>query len=400
MLNCQPQKKGKKVVSRLEKHSFVTIFIENRHHLTPFSPGMNACLNKNQTRPKRQIYAVDLFCGAGGLTRGLLDAGIKVKAGVDLDPICQYPYEHNNGSEFLNKSVTELEPGEISHFYCNDGFSLLAGCAPCQTFSTYNLKERSKKEKDKKWFLLLEFARLVGEIQPDLVTMENVPGLEEQDVFQVFLNTLKEHRYNVSYQVVACEEYGIPQHRRRLVLLGSKLGTIRLLTPDEIGAEKMTVRQAFEGLPPLLDGEQSPVDALHQCSKLSDINRRRIRASKPGGTWRDWPKELIADCHKKNTGKSYGSVYGRMEWDQPAPTMTTQFFGFGNGRFGHPKEDRAISLREGAIIQSFPRDYEFVEPGAPICQRNIGRLIGNAVPVKLGEVIGKSLVAHIKSISN
>lgn len=353
---------------------------------------------KRQIRHSRQIYAVDLFCGAGGLTRGLLDAGIRVKAGVDLDPICRYPYEHNNGAEFLNKSVTELEPGEIRGFYRKGCFSLLAGCAPCQTFSTYNMKERSKKEKDKKWFLLLQFARLVGEIQPDLVTMENVPGLEEQDVFQNFLNTLNAHGYNVFHQVVACEEYGIPQHRRRLVLLGSKLGSIRLLTPDEIGAEKRTVRQAFEGLPHLRDGEQSTSDALHQCSKLSDINLRRIRASKPGGTWRDWPKELIAECHKKNTGKSYGSVYGRMEWDQPAPTMTTQFFGFGNGRFGHPEEDRAISLREGAIIQSFPRNYEFAEPGAPICQKNIGRLIGNAVPVKLGEVIGKSLVAHINSV--
>lgn len=359
---------------------------------------MRSNIKNTQTRPKRQIYAVDLFCGAGGLTHGLMDAGIKVRAGVDLDPICKYPYEHNNeGAKFLKKSVTDLEPEEIYSFYRKRSVSLLAGCAPCQTFSTYNLKERSKKEKDKKWFLLLEFARLVGEIQPDLVTMENVPGLEEQDVFQEFLDTLESNGYSVSYKVVACEEYGIPQHRRRLVLLGSKHGEIRLLTPEEVDAKPMTVRQAFEGLPPLHDGEQSPTDSLHQCSKLSAINLKRIRASKPGGSWRDWPKELIADCHKKDTGKSYGSVYGRMEWDQPAPTMTTQFFGFGNGRFGHPEQHRAISLREGAIIQSFPRDYEFVEPGTPVCQKNIGRLIGNAVPVKLGEVIGKSLVVHVNT---
>lgn len=349
----------------------------------------------NTMKPLRSIYAIDLFCGAGGLTRGLLDAGIKVKAGVDLDPVCQYPYEHNNGSKFLEESVTDLQPKEICGFYRKGCLRLLAGCAPCQTFSTYNMKARSKEDKDKKWFLLLEFARLVQEIQPELVTMENVPGLEEQDVFQTFLKTLRDAGYHVSHQVVACAEYGIPQHRHRLVLLASKLGEIQLLTPKEIGAKKKTVRQAFRGLPHLRHGEQSKQDPLHQSSKLSDINLRRIRASKPGGTWRDWPSELVADCHKKESGNTYGSVYGRMEWDQPAPTMTTQFFGFGNGRFGHPEEDRAISLREGAIIQSFPRNYQFSKPDEPICQKNIGRLIGNAVPVKLGEVIGRSLVSHV-----
>lgn len=131
---------------------------------------------------------------------------------------------------------------------------------------------------------------------------------------------------------------------------------------------------------------------------LSPLNLQRIRASKPGGSWRDWPQELVVDCHKKDSGKSYGSVYGRMKWDEPAPTMTTQFFGFGNGRFGHPEQDRAISLREGAIIQSFPLDYQFVKPNEPVRHVTIGRLIGNAVPVKLGEVIGRSIVVHVNDI--
>ena len=359
---------------------------------------MNLYSKTRPVQPKRQIYGVDLFCGAGGLTRGLLDAGIKIRAGVDLDPVCQYPYEHNNPSKFIEKSVTDLKPGEIRAFYRKGCLRLLAGCAPCQTFSTYNLKARSKEEKDNKWFLLREFARLVKEIRPDLVTMDNVPGLAEQDVFQDFLAALDANGYNVSYQIVSCEEYGIPQHRHRLVLLASKLGEIALLSPTAFGAEKRTVRQVFVGLPHLENGEQSKDDPLHQCSRLSETNLMRIRASKPGGTWRDWPEGLIAGCHKKDTGDTYGSVYGRMEWDKPAPTMTTQFFGFGNGRFGHPEEDRAISLREGAIIQSFPRDYQFVDPKEKVCQKNIGRLIGNAVPVKLGEVIGRSIVAHVNKI--
>lgn len=355
-------------------------------------------IESKQIKPFRQIDAVDLFCGAGGLTRGLLDAGISVRAGVDLDPICEYPYKQNNDAEFLHKSVTDLQPDDIQLFYRKRSLRLLAGCAPCQTFSTYNLKARSADEKDKKWFLLLEFARLVNEISPELVTMENVPGLADQDVFAKFIHTLQDNRYNVAYQVVACYEYGIPQNRNRLVLLASKLGKIRLLSPEEFGAEKKKVDDVLKNLPPLHAGERSKDDPLHQCSRLSPLNLQRIRASKPGGSWRDWPQELVADCHKKDSGESYGSVYGRMKWNEPAPTITTQFFGFGNGRFGHPEQDRAISLREGAIIQSFPPSYQFVKPNEPVCQKNIGRLIGNAVPVKLGEVIGRSIVVHVNDI--
>ena len=318
-----------------------------------------------QIKPVRQIYAVDLFCGAGGLTRGLLDAGIKVRAGVDLDPFCEYPYEKNNDAEFLKRSVTDLQPDDIKLFYRKRSLRLLAGCAPCQTFSNYNLKARTAEEKDEKWFLLLEFSRLVRELSPELVTMENVPGLAEQDVFKKFIQTLESNGYHVKYQVVACVDYGIPQDRHRLVLLASKLGEIRLLPPEEFGAKRKKVRDVIGKLPSLQAGEKSVEDPLHQCSRLTPLNLRRIRASNPGGSWRDWPKELVADCHKKDSGESYGSVYGRMKWDEPAPTMTTQFFGFGNGRFGHPEQDRAISLREGAIIQSFPPDYQFVKPNEP-----------------------------------
>lgn len=134
---------------------------------------------------------------------------------------------------------------------------------------------------------------------------------------------------------------------------------------------------------------------LHAASKLSDLNLERIRASRPGGTWRDWPEHLVADCHRRETGRTYPGVYGRMEWDEPAPTLTTQFYGFGNGRFGHPEQDRAISLREGAILQGFPKSYSFLPDGAPVHFKTLGRMIGNAVPVTLGEVIGRSIAAHL-----
>ncbi len=344
----------------------------------------------------RKIYAVDLFCGVGGLTRGLLNAGVDVRLGVDIDPACKYPFTQNNETEFLLKSVDDLEAKELEPYFRKNGIKLLAGCAPCQTFSTYNQKAT---DSDKRWWLLQQFSRLVDELSPHLVTMENVPGLVDQNVFVDFIANLEVNGYWVDYQVVNCADYGVPQHRNRLVLLASRLGRIFLKSPSEFGKKPRTVRKAIGKLAPLEAGASHPKDPLHRCSALSKINMRRIKASKPNGTWRDWPKDLIADCHKKTTGKTYPSVYGRMAWDEPAPTMTTQFFGFGNGRFGHPEQNRAISLREGAILQSFPPDYEFVPQGEPIYQKTIGRLIGNAVPVTLGEVIGASLLSHVSEIT-
>lgn len=342
--------------------------------------------------PERKIYAIDLFCGAGGLTHGLVKAGIDVRLGVDIDPACEYPYTANNDTVFLLKPVEELEASDLELHYGEHGIRLLAGCAPCQTFSTYNQKAT---ESDERWWLLRQFSRLVNELSPELVTMENVPRLSEQNVFDEFVDNLEGNGYVIACAVVNCAEYGVPQQRNRLVLLASKLGPLSLLTPEQFGRKPRTVKEAIGALPPLEAGASHPEDLLHRCSSLSEINMRRMRASRPGGTWRDWPKELVADCHKKFSGKTYPSVYGRMSWDEPAPTMTTQFFGFGNGRFGHPEQDRAISLREGAILQSFPPDYEFTRPGEQVCQRAIGRLIGNAVPVTLGEVIGASLLAHV-----
>lgn len=338
------------------------------------------------------IGAVDLFCGAGGLTRGLEKSGIAVNLGIDIDPACEYPYAANNKADFLLKSVDDVEASELLAAYNGADLKLLAGCAPCQTFSSYNQKADSS---DKRWWLLLQFSRLIEETEPELVTMENVPGLMDQDVFREFVDDLEERNYHVDYKVVNCAEYGLPQQRNRLVLLASQLGPIKLLSPKEFKRKAKTVKEAIGKLPAIEAGAIDPKDPLHQSSSLSETNYQRILVSKPGGTWRDWPEDLVADCHKKKSGKTYPSVYGRMSWDEPAPTITTQFFGFGNGRFGHPEQNRAISLREGAILQSFPKKYKFTAPGEPISKKVLGRLIGNAVPVKLGELIGKSILNHV-----
>lgn len=349
---------------------------------------------KSRSTPKKpRIVGIDLFCGAGGLTRGLEEAEIEVALGVDLDPACQFPFEANNKARFLLKSVGDLTAVDLNERWENAEVKVLAGCAPCQPFSTYS--QGKADETDGRWHLLEQFERLALETLPHVITMENVPRLAEQEIFESFVDSLESEGYKVSHQVVCCADYGVPQRRNRLVLLASRLGPISLI-PKTVKTHK-TVKRALSRLPKLGAGERCEEDPLHMASGLSDLNMRRMRASKPGGTWRDWPEELVADCHKKETGKTYPGVYGRMEWAEPSPTITTQFFGFGNGRFGHPEQDRAISLREGAILQSFPRGYRFVKSGEPISLTNVGRLIGNAVPVKLGEAIGRSIVAHVAS---
>lgn len=333
------------------------------------------------------IEAVDLFCGVGGLTAGLLKAGVKVKAGYDIEPQCQFGYEYNNkNAKFILKDVAEVTKEEIDSLYSKGAIRLLAGCAPCQPFSTYNQGKDTRL--DKKWPLLYHFSRLIEEVRPELVTMENVPDVVKHEVYHDFVAKLEALGYTVSAQRVDCVQYGIPQTRKRHVLLASLISDNISLIPATHG-KPITVKEVIEGLPLLNAGEQDDSDPLHICSKLSSLNLKRIRASKPGGTWRDWPEELVAKCHTKSSGKSYSSVYGRMEWDKPAPTITTQCYGFGNGRFGHPTQDRAISLREAALLQTFPNNYKFFEGNMNF--QSIGRMIGNAVPVRLGEVVGLSL---------
>lgn len=347
-----------------------------------------------RARRKRSISAVDLFCGAGGLTRGLIDEKINVVAGIDIDTACEYPYETNNGAKFFKKDVGKLSGKNLSMLYPKGDVKVLVGCAPCQPFSKYTQGIDTKK--DAQWGLLRSFARLVAESHPDIVSMENVPELQKHSIFNEFVEALEKMEYHVSFSEVFCPAYGVPQHRNRLVLFASKFGRIEVIKPTHKPGKYLTVKEAIGHLPPLKSGEVNNADPLHRCSRLSPLNLQRIRASKPGGTWRDWDASLVAACHRKKKGRTYGSVYGRMKWNSPSPTITTQFFGFGNGRFGHPKQNRAISLREGAILQSFPGDYVFVKSETEYYLKTVGKLIGNAVPVKLGQVVGKTIVQHVK----
>lgn len=350
--------------------------------------------SRRPIRSSREISAVDLFCGVGGLTHGLVQGGISVAAGIDIDGDCRFPYEANNEARFLEKDIKSLTAKDIVPLFEKGKIRLLAGCAPCQPFSTYSQPGRSSRT-DGKWTLLEDFGRTIEEIQPELVTMENVPRLLEHRVFKRFLKSLA--GYHVWHGVVHCAEYGVPQSRKRLVLLASRLGSVELIAPTHAD-RALTLREAIATLPAIPAGGSHPEDPLHTACNLNAINMRRIKASRPGGTWRDWPIGLLSHCHRKESGKTYPSVYGRMEWEEPSPTITTQCFGFGNGRFGHPEQDRAISLREAAIIQTFPEQYKFVPEGAQIRFSVLGRLIGNAVPVRVGEVVAESLVRHVAAV--
>lgn len=341
-----------------------------------------------------QISAIDLFCGAGGLTHGLIKADINVVAGFDIEDSCRYAYERNNkGAKFYNKDVTNISADELRSLYPPNHIKLLAGCAPCQPFSTYSQGRDVKK--DKKWPLLYAFARLIRELEPELVTMENVPDVTKHEVYHDFVNELAELGYIVHAQKVFCPDYGIPQSRNRHVLVASKLGKVELIKPTKNAKEYKTVRDVIAKLPAISAGERDKKDKLHIAARLSPLNLQRIQLSKQGGTWKDWPESIRAECHKKESGKTYSGVYARMRWDMPSPTITTQCYGFGNGRFGHPDQDRAISLREAAMLQTFPKSYQFVPGNQEIHITEIGKMIGNAVPVQLGKVIGITFKNHV-----
>lgn len=334
---------------------------------------------------------IDLFCGVGGLTCGLEKAGLNVVAGYDLDATCEYAYNHNNNAKFINNDIKDVSGKEIKKILQGYDIKILAGCAPCQPFSRHQ-KDKYNRKKHKDWKLLYQFARLVEEVKPQIVSMENVPELVKEQVFMDFINILEEQNYNITYKIVNAADYGIPQRRKRLLLLASSEKQIKLIEPTHKKA--VTVREVIAGLSQVGAGEPNNTDKLHVASSLSKKNLERIRHSIPGGTWKNWPEELILNCHRKKSGQSYSSVYGRMNWDDVAPTITTQFIGYGTGRFGHPEQDRALTLREGAMLQTFPVDYSFIPEGEKVVLKNIARHIGNAVPPRLGEIVGLSIIEH------
>lgn len=350
----------------------------------------------------KDFDVVDLFCGVGGLTQGFVQEKFHVSAGVDFDETCAYAYNKNNNAKFLYKDVTKLTSEELNKLFTKRKRKILVGCAPCQPFSIYNKNSQLQiQREDDKWRLLYSFAELIKSVQPDIVSMENVPQLlsfNKGEVISHFVKVLQENNYYVNYKICNAQDYGVPQRRKRLILLASKFGEIEIIPPTHTKENFKTVRQAISHLPLIEDGEHSSMDFLHFSRKLNPLNKERIKCTPEGGGWKDWSESLVSDCHKKERGKNFKNVYGRMSWDDVSPTMTTFCIGISNGRFGHPEQDRAISLREAAIFQSFPETYDFINPEVPFSPAIIARQIGNAVPVGLGRVVARSIKKHIQKI--
>ena len=352
-----------------------------------------AVVEDSGTRPRPVATVVDLFCGAGAVSYGFLQEGFEVSCGYDIDESCRYPFKENNKTLFLRRDIAELDAEEVSARFKTGLPKILVGCAPCQPYSRY-----SRGRSDPKWFLLKDFARLAVRVRPEIVTMENVPQLVQFNKGKTFMELvadLERADYDVRWKIVNCADFGVPQTRDQLVMICSRIGRVPLPEATHARGGYITVRNAISGMPRLAAGCSHASDPLHCASVMAPINLRRIQASRPGGTWSDWPEELLADCHRKASGKQYYAVYGRLSWNQPAPTITTQFIGFGNGRFGHPEQNRALSLREGALLQTFPPNYAFVSPTERVRITKVATMIANAVPVRLARAVARAIKKHL-----
>lgn len=337
------------------------------------------------------MKAIDFFCGSGGLTRGLLDAGIDVVAGFDKDGNCRSTYERNNPSAiFFEMDIKEIR---LEDLVLKSGLRdfddvLFAGCAPCQPFS----KQRKSNGKRHDATLLNEFGRLVEKANPGYILIENVPGIAKVcgfSTFHRFLGVLEKNGYSYSYDIVDAKGYGVPQNRRRLLLIASRHFRVSLPEPKFGNSDRpfRTVRQAISHFPALQAGETHPDVFNHTAASVSALNLERLKNTPvDGGDRRSWPELLVLPCHCGNY-EGHTDVYGRMFWDRPAPTLTGRCNSISNGRYGHPEDNRAISLREAAALQSFPDRYAFFGTN-----RHIALQIGNAVPVRLAEHLGKHLL--------
>ena len=346
------------------------------------------------------VRVYDFFAGCGGASCGFRTAGMKISFALDHDADARESFQANipdarfEFADIRNASVETVRRRMESE---RPDPVLFSGCAPCQPFTKQNTK-RPKPDQDDRVPLLAHFARLVEGCRPDVVFVENVPGLQKLDAdsqpFGDFLRRLDASDYEVDYRPIRLARYGIPQSRRRLVLLGSRHGAIRLPDethgPDAPNERYATVRDWISHLPPIRAGEAHDEIPNHRAANLSARNLERVRATPEGGGHQDWPDHLKLECHKGFSG--YSDVYGRMSWDAPASGLTTRCTSYSNGRFGHPEQDRAISIREAACLQTFPDDFVFKGSMA-----SMARQIGNAVPAHLANLIGQQCIEHLKN---
>lgn len=350
----------------------------------------------------KELKAVDFFCGGGGMTCGMQQAGVEVIAGIDIDIKCRETFEVNNSpAKFIHADIKELELSSLEKtigIQLNDDSLVFIGCSPCQYWSILKTN-KSKSEESKN--LLSDFQRFVEYYNPGYVVIENVPGIffKLESPLKKFISFLKEKNYiSIKYDIIKVFNYGIPQSRKRFVLIASRVKNLEFPKPEMHYIP--TVRE-FIGdytlFPSVAAGHKDESEFNHTVAGLSDVSIKRLELTPQNGgnrsAWKD--TDLQINVYKRNEGsKNFGfkDIYGRMFWDKPAPTITTKFFGISHGRFGHPEQNRAISLREGATLQTFPNEYTFKTNSIT----DTARLIGNAVPPELSKRIGDALCESFK----
>jgi len=345
------------------------------------------------------LNVFDFFSGCGGTSKGFQNAGLNPVFALDFDKDAASTFKTNFPSVcFRNSDIRWFDTADLDELILDNkvGRTLFCGCAPCQPFTRQNTR-KPDSEIDDRISLLSRFGELVDRYLPNYVFVENVPGIQrvcEDSPLVRFKKRLEQLGYYTVVAVVESQQYGVPQRRRRLVLLACKHRQIELPKPTHgpaLGTPYSRVRDWITHLPPIAAGESHPTVPNHRAASLSPLNLQRIQATPPEGSRADWPEELRLACHTETGYVGHTDVYGRMKWDGPATGLTTRCISLSNGRYGHPEQHRAISVREAAALQTFPDDFTFF--GSLNSQ---ARQIGNAVPVLLAEVFGRYILDHME----
>lgn len=353
------------------------------------------------------LSAIDLFAGGGGLTVGLKDAGYRVLAAVEIDPNAFSTYTANHSDVLaLKQDITSVTGESLTKQLRKKSLrlDLLAGCPPCQGFSSLTSKY---KREDARNDLIFEMSRLAKELRPKALMLENVPGLSQKGrvKFDRFLSEIRDLGYMPTFDVLQVADFGVPQYRRRLVMLAGHGFEIPMPIPTHSqrplkGKQKpwITVKMALKGLrKPIGMSAARNAEGIrkanwHVVRDLSALNLARIKIALPGKSWTSIPSRLRPDCHK-GAYRGFSNVYGRMEWGNISPTITGGCTTFSKGRFGHPVQDRTISVREAARLQTFPDSYIFDTP----YMEHACNIIGNALPCAFAAAVAKHCGRYIQA---
>lgn len=350
----------------------------------------------------KKYTAVDIFSGGGGLSVGLEAAGFDAVAAVEVEPHAAATFKANHPTARMYCQDVRTVTGDMLASAADGEVDVIAACPPCQGFSSLTRKYRRKDERNT---LVGEVGRLADELRPSAIMMENVPGLTQRGkpLFDALLEQLEDIGYETNWSVLQVADYGVPQRRRRLVMLAG-LG-FRIPMPEATHSKSgddgklkwRTVRETIAGMEEPITFQKAREHGSaqeygwHVVRQLSSINIERFKWSRPGGSWEDIPEDLRAPCHR-NGYKGFSNAYGRMVWDEPSGTITAGCTTFSKGRFGHPEKNRTISLREAALLQTFPPDYRFeTEVFDRACE-----IVGNALPPVFAEAVARKVRNEIE----